>query len=107
MANELANATVLMGDSTFRDWMRASMVYQSRVVILEDPLTTNHVNRLWLANICVVNPDQYLTIFVNAIACDPAVCGLGTQVGSEITQTLMLSKAAEVWNPVANLLNVA
>jgi hypothetical protein len=106
MANELANATVLMGDSTFRDWMRAAMVYQSRVVIIEDSGTPNHVNRLWLANICVVNPNQYVTLFINAIACDPAVCGLGTQVGSEITQEIVLSKIAEVWNPIANLLNV-
>jgi hypothetical protein len=104
MANELANATVLMGDGDFRNWMRAAMVYQSRLVILEDPGTANHANRLWLANITVVYPERFLNIFVNAIACDPTVAGLGTVVGTDITQETMLTKVSEVWNPIANLM---
>lgn len=107
MANELPNAVKLMNDGPFRDWMRAALVYQSREVIMEDTATANHDARLRLASVLAVNPNTHLDMFVNAIAADPSVAGIGVTVGTTagtVTQPLMLQKVAGVWTPMALLL---
>jgi hypothetical protein len=107
MANELQNATILMGDSDFRDWMRAATVYEARAVIIEAGTVADHATRLKLAQAQALNPDTHLNIFVNAIACDPTVASVGSSVGTAagtITQDLMLQKVKGIWTPLAQLL---
>lgn len=104
MANELANAVALMEDETFRKWIKAAIVYQSRLVITEPDTTADHPIRVALASIAAPLPERYLDMFVNTIAADPTVAGAGTQVGTQITQTMILNKIEQVWTPVAKLL---
>lgn len=107
MANEIPNAVSLMQSSLFRDWVRAAIVYKARDVITEATTVADHAKRVELAAIVAVNPDQHLNIFVNAIACDPAVASVGAEVGEgtgRVGQALLLDRIGLIWTPLAKLL---
>lgn len=102
MANELPNAVALMRNDEFRDWVMAAAVYQARQVIVEATSVQDHAIRVILAEKVALNPAPYVERFVNVIATDPAVAGLG-DTPSEIGQSTFLAKIAEVWTPMARL----
>lgn len=102
MANELANATVLMKDGDFRLWCLAASAYQARVVLTEDPSTPDHDVRMRLAKDVINNPEVIVDKVVNIIATDPQVAGQGSTVAA-IGQPLMLNKIAEIWTPLAEV----
>lgn len=107
MADEIVNAITLIKSSDFRDWCRVLSAFQARKVIVESDTTPDHAVRLKLAERVILDPDFILNRVVNILATDPAVCGLGTRIGQDITQDLLVAKAAEIWTPLAKLVSGA
>lgn len=102
MANELANATTLMKDTDFRDWVRAASVYVAREVISDPTPPGDQAVRLAFAKQIALNPDLHLNQLVNVIACDPEVAAKGNNV-TAVTQATVIAKVQEVWSPLAAL----
>jgi len=102
MANELANATVLMRDADFRLWCLAASAYQARIVLTEPINTPDHDVRMRLAKDVINNPEVIVDKVVNIIATDPQIATLGQNV-TAIGQAAMLSKIAEIWTPLAEV----
>ena len=75
----LANAAILIKDTTFQDWCMAAAAYQARLVVLEDAATPDHQLRLDLATSVVNSPELYRTRFTTYIATDPTVAQKGTR----------------------------
>ena len=56
-----------------------------------------------MANVCIIAPDRHAIQFLNVIACDPEVAGLGT-TAAQIPEATILSKLATVWTPISKML---
>lgn len=104
MANEVPNAVVLIKDSDFRDWVRVIIAYTARSIFVEPIATTEHNKRQALANDCITNLDLHLSRFVNVVATDPAIASLGTVVGEQIPQTILITKIENYWTAIAKVL---
>jgi hypothetical protein len=104
MANELKNASILMNDTDFRNWITAAMVYVARSVVTEATTVTNHTARFNLAKAILLNPAQFTGHFVNLIATQTDVAGIGSTVAA-LGQPLIIQKVTDEWNNVTALLS--
>ena len=96
MANELANAVVLLGDPTFEKYAKAASVYQARLVVSEASTTPDHAARLRLADAVVTDPDWMTQRAVSILATDPNVNSKGSDV-TLIDQSIILTSMASAW----------
>ena len=103
MANELANAVVLLGDPTFEKYAKAASVYQARLVVSEASTTPDHAARLRLADAVVTDPDWMTQRAVSILATDPNVNSKGSDV-TLIDQSIILTSMASAWTSMAKLL---
>ncbi len=103
MANEIVNAVALARDPDFRDWVRAGVCFQARLMIAgsSEPASQR------LAIDTVSNPTLHLDRWVNVLASDPALCSIGATVGTgsgKIGQDLLLTQIGATWPTLAPVL---
>ncbi len=103
MANEIPNAVALMRDPDFRDWVCAASCYQAAQVLGSG---TNAAKAM--ASEVLLNPrGPQLERLINVLATQTALASVGSTVGTTagtITQALLLTQIAAVWNPLAAVL---
>jgi hypothetical protein len=97
------NAVALMADGAFLEKIKAVSVYQARNVVVEPVGTANHAVRMKLATDVIYNPQMYAVRFQNVLSCDDAICGPYSS-SSAIPDSLLISKMAEVWTPLSNMM---
>lgn len=100
---QLANAAALMQDPEWREWLIAAAAYQARVVVTEDPSTTDHAVRYRLAQDAIVSPSMLADRLVSVISTDPDVVSLGG-TPAQVGETLPIQKTANVWTALAKLI---
>lgn len=98
----LANAAVLIKDTTFLDQCMAGAAYQARQVVLEDPATPDHQVRLDLALTVITSPESFRTRFAIYLATDPTVSGKGN-TAALVTEATIIEKTAAIWTTVAKI----
>lgn len=103
MANEqITNVVSLRREADFNDWISAACVYQAHQVLIEADTVADHALRARLANDVILDPTVIAKRMVNIIATDSQVYNLGGTAVA-VGQTLVLSKTAEYWTPMAKL----
>jgi hypothetical protein len=102
----VANAAILIEDPEFQGWCMAAAAYQARQVILEDPATPGHAERLSLATSVVNAPETYQRRFTVYVATDPQVATKGSTAAAVGEQTV-LDKVEAIWTTVATIGSVA
>lgn len=98
----LANAAILIRDTTFQDWCMAAAAYQARLVILEPDTTPDHTVRYDLATSVANDPINYRVRFTTYLATDPAICTKGSTPAA-VTEQTVLDKVAEIWTTVSKM----
>jgi hypothetical protein len=97
------NAVTLMNSTTLMNKIRAVSVYVARQVVIESSTAADHARRMQLAQAVIWNPQQYNTLLLNIVACDPDVCS-ATGDGAAVPDNVLIDKVTALWTPVATML---
>lgn len=96
----LSNAAQLATDPDFRDVCLAALLYQSRVVITEDPGTEFHEQRVMYARAIMQNPESYRDTVSWVVSTDPAIAVQGS-APSAVSEDDVLASVDAAWNYLA------
>lgn len=101
----LANAVQLLRNDTLWQYAQAAAGYVARVVLAEPNTAPDADIRKELAQAVLVNPQYQNSLFVTAIATDPEIAILGTEIGDgkDISEAAIISAIETLWTPIAVL----
>ena len=105
MAHELANSVVLMGDSTFRDWVSAAASHTATNVLASGSSTV--AAKAMAAEVLVTPCGAVVERLVSMLATRFAICSVGDSVGEDegqVGQALLLTEMGSIWSPLAAVL---
>jgi hypothetical protein len=99
----LANASALMKSDEFRGLVMAAAVYTATTVLAEPSSTENYTSRRALAIEVLVNPQIITDRLVSILSGTPSIA-LTSSDPSQISDDLIITRAAEVWTALAEIL---
>lgn len=100
MANELPNATALMHDATWRDYLKTASVFVATEVYGEADTVADHETRLKMARDVMFHTDLLADQLVALVSVQIDVCSLGNSA-SAIPQETIIAKVRGFWTKIA------